>query len=187
MSEDTRYLDEHRYDDLMSYIAGTRARTEPSRFVLREVAETILHLEARLLDDRRYEEWTELLSDDCIYWIPAQRDIGDPRDEASVNFDDRRRVLDRIALIRSGYLHAQTPPARTVRMIGNIETWPSDDTALYVRSALTLWMTRPDELTAFVGIQEHELVPAEDSWKIRTRIIQLLDCDRPLGNISFIL
>lgn len=187
MNEDTRYLDGHRYDELMSYIADTRHRTEPSRFVLRDAAETVLYHEARLLDDGRYEQWTELLSDDCIYWIPAERDTGDPRDEASVNFDDRRRVLDRIALIRSGYLHAQTLPSRTVRMISNIETWPSDHTALHVRSALTLWMTRPGEITPFAGIQEHELVPRMDSWKIRTRIIRLLDCDRPLGNISFIL
>ena len=187
MSEDTRYLDGHRYDELMQYAADTRARKGPSDLVSRDVAESVLYHEARLLDEGRYEEWSTLLSEDCIYWVPAQRDIGDPRLEASVNFDDRRRLLDRIALIRSGYLHAQTPASRTVRMIGNIETWTGAHTALYVRSALSLWMTRSGEFTVFAGIQEHELVPAGESWKIRTRIIRLLDCDQPLGNISFIL
>lgn len=187
MGEDTRYLDACRHDALMAYVASTRERTEPSSFPLRVVAETVLYQEARLLDDGRYEEWADLLSDDCVYWVPAEREPGDPRGEASVNFDDRRRVLDRIALIRSGYLHAQTPPSRAVRTITNIETWQGSPEMLSVRSALTLWMTRPGEVTPFAGIQEHELVPVGSVWKIRTRIIRLLDCDRPLGNISFIL
>ena len=187
MTENVRYLDHARYDELIGDARRASERTERSCFPHREVAESVLYHEARLLDTGRYEDWLELLSDDCMYWVPAEVDSGDPRVEASVNFDDRRRLMDRVALIRTGYLHAQTPPSRTCRIIGNIETWQSSDATLDVRSALTLWMFRHGITTAFVGSQQHQLVLIEGDWRIRKKVVQLLDRDQPLGNISFIL
>ena len=34
--------------------------------------EQFLFQEARLLDERRFEEWLSLFSDDGVYWIPAR-------------------------------------------------------------------------------------------------------------------
>src|SRR5689334_25419037 len=37
----------------------------------RQQAEEILFEEAQLLDERRYDEWLALLTDDAIYWVPC--------------------------------------------------------------------------------------------------------------------
>ncbi len=187
MSETVRHLNEARHAALIDGIARTQRRTGRSTFPQRETAEAVLYQEARLLDQGRYEEWLELYTDDCMYWVPAEHPPGDPRREASVNFDDRRRLLDRVALIRSGYLHAQTPPSRTCRTIGNVETWETPDGTLEVRSSLTLWAWRRGETVPYAGAQEHELVQVGDSWRIRQKTIRLINCDAPLGNMTFIL
>ncbi len=187
MSENARYLNEARYAALIEGTQRARSRVTPSTFPHRDAAEAVLYLEARLLDDGRYEEWLELLTGDCLYWVPAEAKRGDPRHEACVNFDDRRRLLDRVALLRTGYLHAQTPPSRTSRTIGNVETWEVQGGALEVRSSLTLWMYRQGETTPYAGAQEHELVQVKGAWRIRQKTVRLLNSDAPLGNITFIL
>ena len=185
--ENVHYVDAALYDSVAEESDRNAARTAPSDFPRREMVESVLYQEARLLDDRRYESWLELLTDDCLYWVPATLEPADQRREAAVNFDDRRRLLDRIALIRSGYLHAQNPPTRTCRMITNVETWDRKGGALDVRSCLAIWAYRQGGLTHFVGSQEHVLVARGGRWLIRKKVIKLLDCDKPLGNISFIL
>src|SRR5260221_11294052 len=74
-----------------------------------------------MLDDARFEDWPELLTSDCIYWVPITPGGGDPRREVSLAFDDRRRILDRVCWLRTGLAHCQIPPSRTRRVIANVE------------------------------------------------------------------
>jgi 3-phenylpropionate/cinnamic acid dioxygenase small subunit len=42
--------------------------------LVQEIAE-FLYREAELLDERRYDDWLALLSDDIRYWMPMRRNI----------------------------------------------------------------------------------------------------------------
>ena len=42
---------------------------------LREEIEEFLYEEAALLDERRYTEWLDLLSDDLTYFMPLRRNV----------------------------------------------------------------------------------------------------------------
>ena len=44
-----------------------------SRLLLKQEIEDFLYREAELLDDRRYEEWLDLLTDDVSYFMPMRR------------------------------------------------------------------------------------------------------------------
>lgn len=190
-SERVAYVDEGLYDELVEFSNAARSRTgvsDPSRAV---EAELYLFREARLLDDRRYEDWLELFAPECIYWVPASATPGDPRRETSIHLDDYRRLADRVALIRTGYLHAQTPPSRTRRMVSNVETWQQDHGALLVRSNIVIWEYRKEVMRHYVGWQEHVLTAGdgEDQGRrhIKYKCINLIDCDASHGNITFIL
>ena len=53
----------------------TDQRDAMARLLLeREVANFLYH-EAEVLDERRYEEWLELLADDVRYWMPIRRNV----------------------------------------------------------------------------------------------------------------
>lgn len=185
---DPTYVNDVLYARLGASAVALHARvgaaTAPE---LAATAGAFLFLEARLLDMGHYREWLKLLTDDCIYWVPSRREPGDPRQECGINFDDRRRLTDRITLIETGALHAQTPPSRTCRMIANVECWHAGDNRLEVRSNTMIREYRAGRLTSYTGWQDHELVPNGDSWRIRKKVIHLLDCDQPQGNVTFIV
>lgn len=177
------------YEELKA--GAVRAR---SRFGLagvfgaeKEKLDAFLYCEARLLDSKRYRDWLELLTADFVYWIPASPDAVDPRSEGAVNFDDRRRIIDRITLIETNIQWAQVPRSRTCRMISNIEAFPGSTGITHVRSNIAIWEYRRGQAQSYIGWQEHELVTAAEPWRIRRKFISLLDGDQPQGNNTFIL
>lgn len=184
--EDPNYVTPALYERIVSQHRRAIGRDDPAPQVDLEVVSRFLLWEARLLDFRLYRKWMTLMAEDCIYWLPAGLEAADPRDACGVNFDDRRRLFDRIALMETGAHHAQTPPSTICRMVSNIETWPADDGVL-VRSNLALWEHRKLRTNCFVGWQEHELVREGDGFRIRLKIINLINGDEPLGNVSFIV
>ena len=64
--------------------------------LLAEVYE-LLAREAHLLDDRDYEGWLELFTDDCLYWMPVDPLSEDGTLRLNVFYDDRPKLRDRIA------------------------------------------------------------------------------------------
>jgi len=70
-----------------------------ARLLLRQDIEDFLYHEAELLDERRYEEWLDLFTEDTHYFMPMRRNV--PRDEldreftregADVNWFDEART-----------------------------------------------------------------------------------------------
>ncbi len=150
----------------------------------------LLYREARLLDDRQYDAWLAVFASECLYWIPRSTEPADPRTESGIYLDDRRRMADRVAMIRTGHLHAQTPPARTRRMLTNIESWTGTGTdgAAIARANVVIWEYRKGQLGSHAGMQIYELVrDTSGAMVVATKIVSLLDCDGPQGNYSFML
>src|SRR5215470_1656666 len=82
--------------------------------------EQFLYREARLLDERRFEEWLALCSDDAQIWAPLSDGDGDPSTEASLVYDDRELLEARIRRLRHPQIHSQIPHARGCRLVSNI-------------------------------------------------------------------
>src|SRR5205823_7149645 len=91
---------------------------EPAGAELHHEIEQFLYYEARLLDDRRFEDWYELLADDLQYVMPtrynrlrreAQHEFAAP--EETQHFDeDKHSIAQRIRRLRSGTAWAEDPP-----------------------------------------------------------------------------
>ena len=86
-----------------------------------------LFREARLLDDRQFEQWIECYREDAMYWMPAWDDGGelttDPYSEISLIFyPNRAGIEDRVFRIRTERSSATSlPEPRTNHLISNIE------------------------------------------------------------------
>jgi 3-phenylpropionate/cinnamic acid dioxygenase small subunit len=184
---DAGYVTGALYDRLASEAAAMGARTDPADRAATEQAAAVLYHEARLLDGRHYRDWLALLSDDCIYWLASDLAKLDPRRQSAVNFDDRRRLIDRVAVIETGQLRAQDPPSRTVRSVTNVEAWPGAGGVIDARSNIVIWEHRRGRTERYVGWQDHQLVGGAGRWRVRKKVINLLDADEPQGNVTFIL
>lgn len=74
--------------------------------------ENLLYTEARLLDERRFDEWLDLFTDDAIYWIPAGGEAPDPKRHVSLIYDDRTRLWQLVERLRGGSrIRKSRPPA----------------------------------------------------------------------------
>jgi 3-phenylpropionate/cinnamic acid dioxygenase small subunit len=162
-----------------------RAVSDPAE---RERFRMLLEREARLLDQLRYEEWLALFAPECIYWVPATPNAGDPRREVAVMFDDRRRLEDRIYRLRTGFAWSQAPASRTVRLITNAEVFATgDDTVRMVRSNFLISEFWGDETRLLSGWSGHRFVQRDGRWEIEAKQVNLLECDQSIRNPSIIL
>ncbi|HEU0229134.1 MAG TPA: aromatic-ring-hydroxylating dioxygenase subunit beta, partial [Burkholderiaceae bacterium] len=48
-----------------------------------------VHAEARLLDERRFEEWLDLFTEDGRYWMPLTPGQTDPILQGSLMYEDK--------------------------------------------------------------------------------------------------
>lgn len=149
---------------------------------VRRVEEFLFH-EARLLDEREFEAWMALFSDDGIYWIPATQGQQDPLGEVSIAYEDRQLLDVRVRRLRHPDNFADQPPARTRRVIGNVLLDDSDGTSTVVRSNFTLVEFQNDAQRLFAGEYVHTLAAAGDGFRIRQKRVNLLNCDAPMGGI----
>jgi benzoate/toluate 1,2-dioxygenase beta subunit len=154
----------------------------------RETFRMLLEREARLLDQLRYEEWLGLFARECIYWVPATPNAGDPRREVAVMFDDRRRLEDRVYRLRTGFAWSQAPASRTVRLIANVEVFATDTAGIrMVRSNFLISEFWGDETRLLSGWSGHRCMLTAGRWEIVAKQVNLIECDQSIRNPSIIL
>ena len=68
--------------------------------LLRLEIENFLYAEAELLDNRRYEEWLDLFTEDCHYWMPIRstRVAGDEEHEFTREWENSYFDDDKLTL-----------------------------------------------------------------------------------------
>lgn len=170
------YLTDAYYNDLLAWqdkAASFGVVTDPG---IQVACSLFLHHEARLLDSRRFMEWLELLSHDCVYWLPAQPN-SDPRQEVTISFDDRRRLEDRIVRLETGFAHNQEPDRRLCRFISNVEAWECDGgTSRRVMAKEHVYEHRTGRhMVDYVVSLDYWLVKEGEDWKIKVKKAQLIN------------
>ena len=150
--------------------------------------EAFLYKEARLADENRYDEWTALWTDDCVYWIPSNLDDYDPRERVSIIYDDRERLQDRVDRLKSGAAWAQEPRSRVRRVLSNIEIdAPDAKGEITASSNFVLGDLRRGAQTVYFARQIHRLRPTAQGLRIAYKKVMLLNNNEPIHNLSFII
>jgi benzoate/toluate 1,2-dioxygenase beta subunit len=177
------YVDDQYYDELVAgFNDWARPEFELTDLKIRDECRALLEREARLLDERRFDDWLALYAERCVVWVPAAEQPGDPRREVAIYFDDRRRLEDRIFRLRTGKAWSQVPPSRTVRMVSNVEVFRAGEKRM-VRSNLLLNEFRAGETRTLAAWCAHRLADG----KIEAKQINLLERDQSLRNPSALL
>jgi 3-phenylpropionate/cinnamic acid dioxygenase small subunit len=154
----------------------------------RDAFRAFLEQEARLLDQLHYEQWLNMFTAECIYWVPSTPQAGDPRREVAIMFDDRRRLEDRVYRLRTGFAWSQAPASRTVRLITNLEVFTTErDAVRMLRSNFLISEFWGDEVRVLTGWAGHRVIRDREAWKIQAKQVNLIDCDQCIRNPSIIL
>ena len=163
--------------------------------LLRHEVQDFLYREAELLDERRYEEWLDLFTDDARYFMPMRRNV--PHDEREreltregldVNwFDEGKDTLRRrVQQILTGVHWAEEPPSRICHIVSNVQVEPTSVSELTVKSRFLIYRNRVEtETDVLVGKREDVLRRDNGSFKIARRTILLDQSVLLAKNLTF--
>lgn len=150
--------------------------------------------EARLLDNREFMRWLELLCEDVRYLVPSRVNVQvhnrargqegmiavarELEDEDSMGCPLREEgyVLLMVRAERAYKINSwsEHPPARTRRLVGNIELMARDDDTLSVFSNFHLYYTRPgSDSVIYSGQRRDTLLSTAQGYRIRRREVVL--------------
>lgn len=131
------------------------------RLLLEREVEQFLLKEAKLIDDRRFNDWLELLTEDIHYHMPVRRNVkygeqdrenSDSESEISW-FDEGYATLSgRVRQINTGLHWAEEPFSRVRHIITNVLIEEDRGDELSVTSNFFVYANRlKDEVNLFVG------------------------------------
>ena len=148
---------------------------------LRRSAADFILGEARLLDQRRYEDWAALFADDGIYWVPAKPGQENPVEHVSLFWDDKHLLQARIARLRHPDIHVQTPPSQVSHIVSDILVETNADTGpgcIDSYASFLMLEYRADwGQRLFGGHVRHRLRRRGDSFEIVLKRVDLVNAE----------
>jgi 3-phenylpropionate/cinnamic acid dioxygenase small subunit len=174
--------------------------SDVDRLLVKSEVEEFLYREAELLDERRYQDWLELFTEDVRYWMPMRRNV--PHDEsereftregADVNwFDEGKDTLARrVQQILTGIHWAEEPPSRICHMISNVQVLRASPdgpapSEIAVKSRFLVYRNRVEtETDVLVGKREDLLRRVNGGFRLARRRIVLDQSVLLAKNLTF--
>lgn len=145
--------------------------------------------EARLLDEKRYDEWNALFTDDAIYWVPLVPGQPDGLDHTSHLYEDKLLRDLRIERLKSPRAFSQQPPTRSLHLLQTPSVEPVAQVGEHlVRTVFQYTESQGDEMNTFVGVCRHRLVvDAQGALRIRQKRVDLINSDAALPAVQLFI
>jgi 3-phenylpropionate/cinnamic acid dioxygenase small subunit len=154
------------------------------RVLLTSEVSEFLYQEADLLDERRYTEWLELLTDDYQYSVPIRMNVRfgeqDQREETRPGseicwFDEGKDTVSlRVAQLMTGLHWAEEPVSRVSHLVTNIRVESVEQPEVSVSCRFIVYRNRvADETDFLVGRRKDRLRKVDGTWRVCRRRLLL--------------
>jgi 3-phenylpropionate/cinnamic acid dioxygenase small subunit len=151
--------------------------------MLAEVSD-FLYREADLLDERRYQEWLDLLADDYQYAVPLRMNVmyGDVAEREDTRagsevcwFDEGKDTAElRVAQLATGKHWAEEPVSRVTHLVTNIRLESAELPEVDLSCRFVVYRNRvADETDFLVGRRRDRLRKTADGWRVVRRELLL--------------
>jgi 3-phenylpropionate/cinnamic acid dioxygenase small subunit len=146
----------------------------------------LVYLEARLVDERRFDEWYALYADDAFYWVPLVPGQQDGENHTSLMYEDKLLLKLRIERFGNPRSYSLHPQVRCLHVLQRPELESAD-------AAANRWVMRTNELYVetqgdakqfYAAVVRHTLSVVDGALRIRLKRVDLLDCDAALPSIQ---
>ncbi|HZV91857.1 MAG TPA: aromatic-ring-hydroxylating dioxygenase subunit beta [Caldimonas sp.] len=154
----------------------------------RRLIDFVVH-EARLLDEKRYDEWNALFTDDAIYWVPLVPGQPEGLDHTSHLYEDKLLRDLRIERLKSPRAFSQQPPTRSLHLLQTPTVEPAAGAGEHlVRTVFQYTESQGDEMNTFVGVCRHRLVvDAQGALRILQKRVDLINSDAALPAVQLFI
>ncbi|TDF62959.1 3-phenylpropionate/cinnamic acid dioxygenase subunit beta [Cupriavidus sp. L7L] len=171
-------------------VASTPAITRDAKYYeLKREIEEFLYEEAELLDERRFKEWLDTLSDDLVYFMPMTYNVkfGEHATREKTRFEKdmswfnegKWTLTKRAEQILTGVHWAEEPLSRLCRVVSNVQVTgvrlnEAGQEEVSVRSKFVMYQNRCEyEEYYFTGKRNDVLRREGNTWKLARREISL--------------
>ena len=142
--------------------------------------------EARLIDEKRFDEWYDLFADDGRYWMPLTR--GQPAGPEHTSLFDEDKLLLKIRIERlrnpNSYSQAQPSWCQHILQMPSIESRDAESGGAVLRTPFMYLEYQQDQQDLYAGVAWHHLKRAGDKIVIALKKIELLNCEAALPSLQ---
>ena len=148
-----------------------------------------IYREARLLDEKRFDTWYELLTGDARYWMPLTRGQPDGRTHTSLFYEDKLLLKVRIERLRHPNAFSQQQPSFCQHVLQQPALEESGPAAgdFLMRTPFMYVETQLDAQIVLAGVAYHHLTSINGALRIRMKKIELVYCDAALPSIQLLI
>lgn len=149
----------------------------------------LVYQEARLIDEKRFDEWFGLFTDDALYWMPLTRDQPPGEAHTSLFYEDKLLLKVRIERLRHPNAFSQQQPSYCQHVLQQpaIESGTLSGGQCVLRTPFLYVESQLEQQLMLAGVTFHHLVSQPEGWRIRMKKIELLNREAALPSIQLLL
>ncbi|KAF0964529.1 MULTISPECIES: aromatic-ring-hydroxylating dioxygenase subunit beta [Rhodococcus] len=177
--------------------ASFQTKPAPVDLALQQEIEQFYYWEAKLLNDRRFPEWFELLAEDIHYFMPIrtthimrETDLEYTGAREYAHFDDNAHMMrGRLRKITSDVSWSENPASRTRHVISNVMIVPGENPGEYhISNVFIVYRNRLErQVDIFAGERKDIIrrVDTEAGFELAKRTILIDQSTIISNNLSF--
>lgn len=154
-----------------------------------QLAIDLVYHEARLIDEKRFDEWYELFTDDALYWMPLSRDQPLGESHTSLLYEDKLLLKVRIERLRHPNAFSQQQPSFCQHVLQQpaLESGDPASGRCVIRTPFMYVESKLDTQLILAGVVFHHLASTPQGWKIHMKKVELLNRDAALPSIELLI
>ena len=142
--------------------------------------ERFLARQAEILDEKRWDDWLALFTEDGHYWMPAHEDQIDGEGVPNIFWENKDLMQMRINRNNHPQAHSQAPENRLCHVVSNVIIESEDATGdIIVRSRFHCAEYLRYDVRNFTGKYRHYLKKTDDGYKIQLQRADLVNREGP--------
>jgi 3-phenylpropionate/cinnamic acid dioxygenase small subunit len=160
----------------------------PDTIQAQQLIDFVVH-EARLLDEKRFEEWNALFTDEAYYWVPLTPDQPDGVNYTSHLYEDKMLRDLRIERLKSPRAYAQQPPSRSLHVLQlpGVEDMDAAANRFVLRTPFHYTESQGDDLQFLAGTAWHHLTVQDGALRMTLKRVNLINSDAALPAVQLFL
>ena len=142
--------------------------------------------EARLIDEKRFNEWYDLYADDCRYWMPLTRGQAPGAEHTSLFDEDKLLLKIRIERLRNPKSYSQAFPSSCQHILQapRIESRDPKRGVVVLRTPFMYLEYQQDRQEVYAGVAWHHLKHCDGKIVIALKKMELLNCEAALPSMQ---
>ena len=142
--------------------------------------ERLLYRQAEILDEKQWDDWLALFTEDGHYWMPAEPDQTDGEGVPNIFWEDLNLMKLRIRRNDHPRAHSQAPANRLCHVVSNVIIESEDSNGdIIARSRFHCAEYLRYDVRSFTGKYRHVLKKSGTGYKISLQRVDLVNREGP--------